>query len=243
MTPEVRRFPTLAAACRSLAEYLTAIATADAAANNVFSLVLTGGSTARSLYRELAAPAAIDGMPWPCTHLFWSDERLVPPTDPASNYGMAKALLLDHVPVPSENIHAVATETASAEVSAARYEEELRRYFGNAGGGPPDFPRFDCVLLGMGEDGHVASLFPGSPLLHEKRRWVAACGPAGSPFLPRITLTLPVLNHARRVVLLIGGERKAAVLDDILAASAETASPYPAARIRTPATRIWFVAP
>lgn len=241
--PEVRRFNSLAEASRSLAGYLTAVACTDAAANGVCSLVLTGGATPQTLYRELASASGAEAPPWSRLHLFWGDERLVPHEHPASNYALAKATLLDHVPVPATNIHAIATDTASPETAAVRYEEELRRFFGAMTEGPADFPCFDCILLGMGEDGHIASLFPGSPLLTEQRRWVAACGPNGSPPLPRITLTLPVLNSAKRVVLLIGGPQKARILDEILATPEAAAQRYPAARIRKPATLLWFVAP
>ncbi len=243
MIPEVRRFDSLAEASRSLAAYLTATICADAAANGVCSLALTGGATPQTLYRELTAPDLAGTMPWPLLHLFWGDERLVPHEHPASNYALAKATLLDQVPLPATNIHAIATDTASAETAAVRYEEELRGFFGAPPEGAAGFPRFDCILLGMGEDGHIASLFPGSPLLAEQRRWVVACGPSGSPPLPRVTLTLPVLNSAKRVVLLISGPQKGCILNEILAAPEAAAQRYPAARIRNPATILWFVAP
>ena len=240
---EIRRFADLTEASRELADYLAAVAREEVGRRGECTLVLTGGSTPQALYRELASPAMAGRLPWSRMHLFWGDERMVPQDDPASNLGMARATLLDHIPLPATHIHAIVPDGASPERAAVAYEKELRRFFTPSRLSPQGFPRFDCVLLGMGEDGHVASLFPVSPLLAERQRWAAACGPGGSPPVPRVTLTLPVLNNAKRLVFLISGPRKAAILDEIVTAPNPALLPYPAALLQQPATLIWFVAP
>ena len=146
-------------------------------------------------------------------HFFWGDERHVPPEHPDSNFGAARAALLDHVPVPPENVHRVPAELPDADAAARIYEDELRRWLAPPPGQPP---RFDLVLLGLGADGHTASLFPGSAALDETERWVVA------PWIEklaarRITLTLPVLNAAARVLFLVSGRDKAAALRAVLA--------------------------
>ena len=131
------------------------------------SLVLSGGNTPRSLYGLLASEFR-DQIPWAHVHVFWGDERYVAPDDPDSNYRMAKETLLDHVPCPAGNVHPMPTHFPSADAAARDYENTLRNYFGT------DWPHFDLSLLGLGEEGHTASLFPGSPALGELTRWVVA---------------------------------------------------------------------
>jgi 6-phosphogluconolactonase len=223
-----------AALAEAAAEEWRARALAAIAASGRFAVALAGGSTPRRLYELLAAPSAgyRAAHPWGRTHVFFGDERAVPPDDPESNYGMARDALLARVPVPGENVHRIRGEE-DPEVAARRYEDELRAFFGAA-------PRFDLVLLGMGADGHTASLFPGSPALDDPARWVAA------PFVPalgvrRITLTLRALESASRVVFLVSGAAKAPVLARILSGG-PGAMAFPAGRVRAPAGSVlWLV--
>ncbi|MBI2956784.1 MAG: 6-phosphogluconolactonase [Acidobacteria bacterium] len=186
------------------------LAAIEASGRRPFRLALAGGSTPRRLYELLASPPFAHRIPWDHLHVFWGDERLVPHDHPQSNYRMARESLLRHVPLPPKNIHGVPL-LASAEESALAYEQELRSHFGRRWG----LPAFDLILLGLGADGHTASLFPRSPALEEKQRWVvAARAGAGQP--PRVTLTLPVLNHTRRIFFLVSGEDKATALREAL---------------------------
>jgi 6-phosphogluconolactonase len=175
--------------------------TAAAAATGAATLVLSGGSTPRALYAVLASEYR-DRIPWHAMHVYWGDERYVPATDPASNYRMARECLLDQVPCPAANVHAMPTHLASPADAAAEYESTLKARFAGAR------PEFDVLLLGVGADGHTASLFPGSPALDERDRWVLAVdAPAESP--RRLTLTLPALLHAKTICVLAAGADKA----------------------------------
>ncbi|MBI2017158.1 MAG: 6-phosphogluconolactonase, partial [Candidatus Rokubacteria bacterium] len=176
-----------------------------------FTVALSGGATPLALFRLLAASPLRAILPWDRTQVFWGDERCVPPEDPASNYGVARALLLSRVAIPPANIHRMRGEEEPGRAALA-YEAELRAAFGLTAGG---VPRFDLALLGLGEDGHTASLFPGSPALRETDRLVAA------PFVEhlsahRLTLTLPVLNAARDLLVLVSGSEKAEALRESL---------------------------
>ncbi len=177
-----------------------------------FHVALSGGSTPRALYRLLASTEYRSQVDWPRVHLFWGDERAVPPDDPNSNYGEARRELLLRVPVPPNNVHRMEAEDANIGRAAQNYESVLRKYL------PCDdrgFPVFDLVFLGMGVEGHTASLFPGSPLLRETSRWVS------TPFVAklgmrRMTLTLPVLEAAQHITFLVTGHDKAAILQEVL---------------------------
>ncbi len=172
--------------------------------NGSFSLALAGGNTPRTLYRLLSSQFR-DRIPWTKVQVFWGDERYVPLDDPRSNYRMARESLLDAVPCPAENVHPMPTELRDPDVAARDYEKTLRGYFSK------DWPRFDLVLLGIGEEGHTASLFPGSPALEETRRGVVAVkAPVEPP--QRLTLTLPALTHAANVYFLVSGSNKAQAL-------------------------------
>jgi len=177
-----------------------------------FAVALSGGSTPRQLYQLLASSEFRDRVRWADIHFFWGDERHVPPTDPNSNYRMANEALLSKVPVPAANIHRVPSEDPDAERAARMYEDELRRSFQLSSDQPP---RFDLVLLGIGGDGHTASLFPGTSALTETRRLaVAVWVQKLNQF--RISLSLPALNAAARVVFLVVGREKADVLGRVL---------------------------
>jgi len=182
-------------------------------AHDLCTVVLSGGSTPKGLYALLASDEAWQTrLPWDKIHFFWGDERHVPPDHPDSNYRVAHQALLSKVPVPLENVHRIAAENPNAHQAAEEYEQTLRTFFRLAAG---QLPRFDLILLGMGPDGHTASLFPGTAALHESQRLVVANW-VEKFHTYRITLTLPVFNNAARVLFLVSGEEKAEVLRAVL---------------------------
>jgi 6-phosphogluconolactonase len=229
---ELRIFPDpdrlAAAMARAVADALSAAVGARGAA----SIALSGGRTPRTLYERLAR-AHRDAVPWARVHVYWGDERYVPPDDERSNYRMARETLLDHVPVPPAHIHRVPTESADPAATAAAYESTLRTHFGPVG------PRFDLILLGLGDDGHTASLFPGSPALDERERWVVAATGSADPRV-RVTLTLPAIAHAAAVHFLVTGGSKAQVLRRALVGPPD-ARACPASAVRPhDGTLIWW---
>jgi 6-phosphogluconolactonase len=194
-------------------------------------LALSGGSTPLPVYERLAKLA----LPWPSLHLFWGDERCVPPDDQNSNYGNALRKFISQAPIPEANVHRIQGELEPQEAAKA-YEDELRRFFG------PEPPVMDLVLLGMGADGHTASLFPGCPELAESSRWaISSQPPAGTgPALPRVTLTLPVINAARAVLFLVAGEDKRPAVSSILRVLGN-GSQLPAGLVRPAGELAWFL--
>ncbi len=173
-----------------------------------FAVALAGGDTPQRTYELLAREPYRDQVPWQNTHVFWGDERCVPADDPRSNAGMARRALLDHVPVPPEQVHPMRCDRSPRE-AAVTYEALLRGFF-TAG-----CPRFDLILLGLGENGHTASLFPGTSVLKEQQRWVAEVYLAEEG-LHRLTLTAPAINQAARVVFLVAGSSKAHILRTVV---------------------------
>ena len=173
------------------------------------AVALSGGATPRLLYERLAAPPCRDVFPWSRVHWFWGDERFVPHDDPLSNYRMVHTALLARAPVPPANIHAVPTERLDPAEAAAAYERELQEFYGAARLDPAR-PLFEVTLLGLGPDGHTASLFPGTAVLAERERWVAAV--IGAKSEARITLTYPALESSRRAAFLVVGGEKRAIL-------------------------------
>lgn len=172
--------------------------------NGQCAVALAGGATPRPLYRLLASDFR-QQIPWTSVHVFWGDERFVAAGDPRRNEAMIRDALIDRVPCPASNVHPVPAHATSADEAARQYEADLRHHFA------ADWPRFDLVLLGLGADGHTASLFPGSPALNERTRWaVAATVPADPP--ERVTLTFPVFNAAASVHVLVTGSNKADAL-------------------------------
>ncbi len=181
-----------------------------------FTFVLSGGSTPEKTYRHLAKPENVALIDWANTWLFVGDERFVPYDDPASNFGMFQRSLLQSVPVPKANVFPVATECDSAELAARQYARTIAHFFEqDLGTSPP--PSFDMLLLGLGDDGHTASLFPGKPALEVKNAWVTS-SPQGvlPPPVERVTFTFPLLNQARQVLFLVAGEKKAEVVRTII---------------------------
>lgn len=235
---EVRVFESTAELMEAAAQEILKAALQAVSEHGRFTWALSGGSTPRDLYRRLASDPFRGRMPWEAIHFFWGDERHVPPNHPESNFRMARESMLDAVPVPPENIHRIRAEEPDAERAAAEYEDELRAFFGLA-------PRFDLVLLGLGKDGHTASLFPGSTVVHERERLVVAIAvtapgvEARKTF--RITLTPPVLNNAARAVFLVSGEDKAPALRAVLIEGDGAREPerYPAQIVE--GNRLWMV--
>ena len=201
-----RTFKDAETLARDVAEWLCALVLAS---DGKFAICLSGGSTPRRLYECLADPLIASRFPWSRAHWFWGDERFVPHDHPDSNYRMAHQALLSRVPIPDDNIHAVPTESVPPEQAAAAYETTLRRFYG-AGMLSTARPLFDVTLLGIGEDGHTASLFPGQPALKESSRWAVAV--TGAKSEARITLTYPALNSSRDLAFLATGEEKRGVV-------------------------------
>ncbi|MFZ5557360.1 MAG: 6-phosphogluconolactonase [Pseudomonadota bacterium] len=235
MSHRVRRFAEPAELAEAAAALFQAAAVAAAAARGEFLAILPGGSTPKVLYRTLRERWAAS-IPWQACQLFFSDERCVPPEHPASNRGMAARELLAHVPVPPGQVHPAPVGAGTPAEVAAAWEAALRAFFGARGAASP---RFDLAVLGVGADGHTASLFPGDPALDAGDRWTAAVAPRGAPQLPRVTLTLPALNAAARALFLAAGPDKERVIDAIETRAA-AGSALPAARIDPPGGALWL---
>ncbi len=215
---EIVVYPDAARLARAAAEHFVTLAREAIAARGQFVAALSGGSTPRAAYALLATDEFAGGVDWARAHLLWGDERCVPPDHPDSNYRMARQALLDKISILPENIHRMQGELPPDQ-AAALYQAELETVLGVAG-------RFDLILLGMGADGHTASLFPGTTALQERERAVAAVYVERLPAW-RLTLTLPVLNAARHVLFLVSGAEKAPTL-----ARVHAGEPLPAGQVR-----------
>lgn len=206
------------------------------AASGRFRVALSGGRTPRDLYAALRDPALAGQLDWSRVEFFFGDERGVPPDHPESNFALADEGLFQPLRIPAERVVRMPGETTPAEAAAAEYETRLRRAFGDE-----PWPRFDLVLLGLGEDGHTASLFPGTAALQERTKWVTA-GLAPTGVRSRITLTVPVLNRARTVLFLVTGAAKAPIVRVLLEGPGREAARYPASLIRPESGRlIWLL--
>ena len=213
MKPEILIVDDAAAVAHAAAADFARHCRRSVAEHSACSVALAGGSTPAGMYALLATNAALrDAVPWEHLHFFWGDERHVPPDHPDSNYRMAHQAMLSRVPVAENRVHRIAGENPDAQRAAEDYEQTLRAYFALPAG---VFPRLDLVLLGLGSDGHTASLFPATPALAEGERLVVA-NPVARLHADRITLTVPVLNHAARVVFVVSGRDKAAALQAVL---------------------------
>ncbi len=217
------------------AEFLCRQAQQSVTEHGSFTLALSGGSTPRSLYECLAQTPYVKHIPWEKTYLFWGDERYVPFDHTDSNAAMASRAFIEKVPIPPEHVRRIPTEAASPEIAAEEYERSLRKLLPvfDPSSERKELPVFDLILLGMGPDGHTASLFPDSPVLDETERWVSATSvPRLNPPLRRITLTFPVINAAKCVLFLISGSEKQAILNAIQGNRGQTRQSYPAARVQ-----------
>lgn len=229
----VRTFPDLDALSRAAARDLIAHVERVLQKQDRYTLALAGGSTPRRLY-ELLASGEEGTLPWSRIHLFWGDERFVPHEHPKSNVRMVKDSLLDHIPIPEPNVHPIPTELDRPETAAAAYTETLRRHF------PDRSHTFDTALLGLGEDGHTASLFPGSPPNADEANdgWVrVVTAPAGYDVSTRLTCTASVLNGAARTLFLVAGKNKQNALSAVL----DNDQTLPGAQIRPREAVVWFV--
>ncbi len=205
---KVQVYPDLEALSQAAARLWEAKAQEAVQSRGRFSVALSGGSTPRRLFELLGEPPLSGRLPWERTHVFWGDERCVPPEDSRSNARLAREHFLDRVPIPAAQVHPIFCHE-SPEAGAAAYAAELRRFFGRAA------PRLDLVWLGLGADGHTASLFPGSAALEEQERWAAPVV-LSPPNLNRVTLTAPFLNQAALIVFLVAGADKALALHQVL---------------------------
>jgi 6-phosphogluconolactonase len=223
--PGVRVNPNPTEVARAAARLFVDFAWQSIARHGQFLVALSGGNTPRLMYELLASAEFRGQVDWAKVHVFWSDERTVPPGHPDSNYGMARRELLLRVPIPQANVHRMEAEKANIGRAAHEYEEVLRQHLELDDRG---FPRFHLILLGMGADGHTASLFPGTRVTRQTSRWVS------TPMVAklnarRMTLTLPVLDAALRVVFLVVGADKAETLRAVLDGKADP--PYPAQQV------------
>lgn len=209
-TADVQIFADKAAATRHLADWL--LQKALEKTNGPFAVALSGGSTPQALYSLMAQEPYVSRFPWARMQFFLGDDRFLPHDHAESNSGMLHRLLFSRVPVPAANVHAMPA-TGTPEEAAHTYEALLKRFYG-ADQFEPDRPLFDVNLLGLGADGHTASLFPGQPVLQEKNAWVAPCIPPVAPYT-RLTLTYPAIHASRHVVFLVEGESKKAVIDKV----------------------------
>jgi 6-phosphogluconolactonase len=199
-----------------------------------FAIALAGGRTPGKMY-QLWADAAQHGLrtPWDRVHLFWGDERFVPPDDAMSNYKLARETLISQVPIPATNVHPMLTDLPPVQAAHA-YEADLKKFFGS---GPP---AFDLQLLGLGPEGHTASLFPGAAVLEERQKWVAA---VEVPAIPpqRLTLTPVVLDQGRNTLFLVAGREKRPIITALRSERGTEPSPYPAGRIRPSGPVLWLL--
>ena len=237
MEPRLGIFPDGETLAFAAAHHFLSIGQAAIMHRGRFMVAFSGGTTPRMLFQRLNIPRMQDSLDWDMVHIFWGDERCVPPDDAESNYRMARETLLDDLPIPASNVHRFLTELPPQE-AAQQYQEELRAAFGLVDQSIP--PVFDLILLGLGNDGHTASLFPGTSVLDQQERWTAAV------FVEklnawRVTMTLPVLNAAREILFLVSGESKAQVLEEVLIAG-DKGVRYPAQLIQPVSGRLyWFV--
>jgi 6-phosphogluconolactonase len=227
----VEIFADLEALSHRVADWMLELATEK---KGIFAVALSGGSTPQRLYECLAMPPYIDAFPWSRTHWFWGDERFVPHDNPLSNYRMVREALLSRAPIPDINIHAIPTEGLSPEAAASAYARDLKVFYG-AERLDAARPLFDVNLLGLGPDGHTASLFPGTTALTERERWVTAV--IGAQAETRITLTYPTLESSRHTAFLIAGKGKRAIFDRL---RGEEAS-LPATRLHPSGTLCIFI--
>ncbi len=195
-----------------------------------FTIALSGGSTPKLLFELLAQPPFVNNIPWKQTIIAFGDERFVPHSSDESNYKMAKEALLKHVPVPKKNILAVLTEKITPAKSAQRYEAAIKKYVSSK-------HPFDVVLLGIGEEGHTASVFPGSPLLTDKKNWVQNIF-VKEKNMERISFTIPFINRAKNVAFLVSGANKAAIVKKLFSKAGKT---LPAAMVQAKQNTFWFL--
>jgi 6-phosphogluconolactonase len=234
-SPEIRIFEDAAEVAEAAATRFVELAREAVAESGRFTVALAGGSTPQRAFELLASERFSQQLDWSRAHIFFGDERTVPPDDAESNYRMANEALLSRVGLPAQNIHRI-NGVGDAVSNALLYEDELRTFFNDDA-----WPRFDLVLLGMGDDGHTASLFPGTKALAEQAAWVAANWVEKFASY-RITLTVPAINRAAHILFLVTGENKAARLKDVLQGERASEARLPAQMIRPlDGSLEWFI--
>jgi len=226
--PDVRIFANALEVSAAAAAWVAAELASSVSSRGRASLVLSGGSTPRIMYQLLSTEFK-EHVPWPVVHAFWGDERYVPHEDPRSNYRLAKETLLDRIALPAAHVHPMPTDLADPQMAARAYEATLTRFFSG------ELPVFDVVVLGIGEEGHTASVFPGSPAMTSSRTVMAVTAPVEPP--SRLTLTLPVLASARHIGVLVVGRGKARALAAALSGDADSPA---AALARIAPTAVWW---
>jgi 6-phosphogluconolactonase len=234
---DVRVFAGLEALSEAAANEIVAIARQSVADRGRFTIALSGGNTPKRTH-ELLAERHQGEIDWLRTEILFGDERFVSSDDPRSNYRMARETLLEPAGISADHVHAIPTNVASVAAASERYERTLRDVAAASDGSPS----IDLILLGVGPDGHTASLFPGSPALGERRRWTRAVDAPATvqPAVPRVTVTFPFLNAARNLLFLVAGADKRPVLTEILGGT-EAGSRYPAAMVNPSGRALWLI--
>lgn len=236
---QVREYASSIEMSIAVAEFICEYANKCVEKQGSFTIGLSGGTTPARTYSLLAQEPYITIMPWEKTHVFFGDERFVPPDHPDNNFRMANEHLLTKVPIPRHNIFPIDTQVSSVQESAKRYDNLLKEFFDSCDSKPTSF---DLILLGVGTDGHTASLFPSSPALKEKERWVvSAYAPEYAASRQRITLTFPAINMSRCALFLCGGKSKKNIIGAIINDEFDAKLHYPAACVDTLDEIIWFV--
>ena len=230
MTPKVDIYPDRQALIAAALDAIVSRIQIAISERRVCTIALSGGSTPQPLYAALAQA----DLPWDRIQIFWGDERYVPATDPDSNYGMTKRVWLDLIPIPAANIHPMPTHFDRPELAAQEYERQILAYFGLETG---SIPTFDIVLLGMGDDGHTASLFPHTAALSVSDRSIAVGDKDGQP---RLTFTFPLLNRARWTIFLVAGASKQPALAEIFAPTGDMMA-YPSRGIQPQGELLWLL--
>ncbi len=228
----LQSFPSLAFLSTAAAKSIAALSQEAIAQRGRFTVALSGGETPKPLY-ELLGTEYRTTIDWNRTHLFWGDERYVPHDDPASNYRMVKESLLDKIAIPEANVHPIPTSFPNPEEAREDYSQTLLEFFGES------VPSFDLILLGLGGDGHTASIFPATPTQKTLEGTVIVTESPVKPLI-RISLTMSVLNNARNVYFLVAGAGKREILKDVLAEEGSPNSKYPSARVKPVGELVWF---
>jgi 6-phosphogluconolactonase len=235
VSQEVRIYPDIELLSHEAAREMVSLVNTVAAEKDSFTIALSGGRTPAVLYQLMAGKYSSQ-IPWDKVHIFWGDERYVPANHADSNFAMASKMLISHISIPAQNIHPVPTELKPIEKAAGAYEQMLKKYFKNS-----PFPCLDLILLGVGEDGHTASLFPGDSAIEMHRLVMPVIAPANYPPRDRITLTLPVINSADNVFFIAAGSEKGKVVRSILEDRETARRRYPAAMVQPKGRIIWFL--
>ncbi|MBF2027180.1 MAG: 6-phosphogluconolactonase [Oscillatoriales cyanobacterium C42_A2020_001] len=230
MQKTVEILPDKAALTMRALELILAQAQNAIAERGRFTIALSGGSTPKPIYEKLAE----QDLPWDNIHVFWGDERYVPVEHPDSNEGMTRKAWLNHVPIPAGNVHPMPTGSGDPAIDSAKYDAELHAFFQTP---PSEFPVFDLMLQGMGDDGHTASLFPHTEALNVRDRLITVGSKDGQP---RITVTVPLINHARVVIFLVSGANKQNALRHVFATEGDDAQ-YPSRLIQPQGAFLWLL--